>query len=90
MLLSLHLNATLNNVNPLVSTNVILKKYIQFWLVHGIMNNSGLLQSKWSVKVFTLSLQETRCVHDSVNRPKLNLFLIVTFYHAYLTCLIYL
>ena len=39
-----------------------------FWSVHGIMNTSGLLQSK-------LTLQETGCVHvfhDSMNRPKCN------------------
>ena len=30
------------------------------------MNTSGLLQSKWS----TLTLQETRSIHDSMNIPK--------------------
>ena len=36
------------------------------------MNTSGLLQSKWSQKVFTLTLQETLSIefHDSMNRPK--------------------
>ena len=35
------------------------------------MNTSGLLQSKWSPKSFTLTLQETRSIHDSMNRPKI-------------------
>ena len=35
------------------------------------MNTSGLLQSKWSPKGFTLNLQETRSIHDSMNRPKI-------------------
>ena len=40
--------------------------------VHGIVNTSGLLQSKWSLKGsgFTLTLQETRLIHDSMNWPK--------------------
>ena len=36
-----------------------------FWNVHGIMNTSGLLQSRASV--FTLILQETRSIHYSMN-----------------------
>ena len=51
-----------------------------FWNVHGIMNTSGLMQSKWSRKGFTLTLQETRSIHDSMNIPKMNLLLIFTFY----------
>ena len=39
--------------------------------VHGIMNTSGHLQSKWSPKVFMLTLQETQSIHDSMNRPKI-------------------
>ena len=35
------------------------------------MNTSGLVQSKWSPKVFTLSLQETRSIHDSMNIQKI-------------------
>ena len=46
----------------------------------GIMNPSGLVQNKGSPKGFTLTLQETRWVHDSMNRPKINLLLIFTFY----------
>ena len=34
------------------------------------MNTSGLLQSKWSPKGFTLIFQETRTFHDSMNIPK--------------------
>ena len=32
------------------------------------MNTSGLLQSKWS---FTLTLQKTWSIHDSMNIPKI-------------------
>ena len=35
------------------------------------MNTSGLLQSKWSTKGFTLTLQETRSIYDSMNLPKI-------------------
>ena len=34
------------------------------------MTTSGLLQSKWKVKGFTFTLQETRSIHDSKNIPK--------------------
>ena len=47
--------------------NRIFKKLIIFWNVHGIMNSSGLLQSKG----FTLILQDTRSIHDSMNIPKI-------------------
>ena len=35
------------------------------------MNTSGLVQSKWRPKGFTLTLQETRSIHDSMNIPKI-------------------
>ena len=35
------------------------------------MNTSGLVQSKWSPKGFTLILQETWSIHDSMNIPKI-------------------
>ena len=35
------------------------------------MNNSSILQSKWSPKGITLTLQETQSIHDSKNRPKI-------------------
>ena len=37
------------------------------------MNTSGLLQSKWSPLGFTLILQETRSIYDSMNIQKLEL-----------------
>ena len=40
------------------------------------MNTSGLVQSKG----FTLTLQETRSVHDLMNRKQSNLLLIFVFY----------
>ena len=52
-----------------------------FWSVHGIMNTSDLLQSKCG---FMLTLKETQSIHDSMNRPKLNLLHIFTFYYKYL------
>ena len=44
-----------------------LRNEFDFWKVHEIMNTSGLLQSKWSPKGFTLTLKETRNIHDSMN-----------------------
>ena len=35
-----------------------LRNEFDFWNVHGIMNTSGLLQSKLSPKGFMLTLQE--------------------------------
>ena len=52
-------------------TFTYLRNEFDFWNVHGIINTSGLLQ-------------ETRSIHNSMNRPKLNLFLIFTFYYKYL------
>ena len=49
----------------------LLRNEFNFWNVHGIMNTSGLVQSKWSPKGFTLTLQETRSIHDSMNIPKI-------------------
>ena len=54
-----------------------LRNKFNLWSVHGIMNPSGLVQSKRSP---SLTLHETRWVHDSMNRPKINLLLIFTFY----------
>ena len=47
-----------------------LRNKFDFWNVHGIMNTSGLLQIKSRPKGFTITLQETRSIHDSINRPK--------------------
>ena len=35
------------------------------------MKTSGLLQSKWSPKGFTFTLQETRSIHDYMNLTKI-------------------
>ena len=35
------------------------------------MNTSGLFQSKLSPKGFTLTMQETQSIHDSMNFPKI-------------------
>ena len=53
------------------------------WNVHGIMNTSGLLQSKLRPRGFKLTLEETRSIHDAMNIPK-NEFItyIFTFYHS--------
>ena len=48
-----------------------LRNEFNFWNVHGMMNTLGLLQSKFSPKVFMLTLQETRSIHDSMNIPKI-------------------
>ena len=44
-----------------------------------MMNTSGLLQIKWSPKGFmssgfTLTLHETRSIHDSINITKMEFF----------------
>ena len=41
-----------------------LRNEFNFWIVRGIMNTSGLLQS------ITLTLQQTRSIHDSMKIPK--------------------
>ena len=50
---------------------VSLSNEFDFWYGHGIMNTSGLLQSNWRPKGFTLILQETWSIHDSINIPKI-------------------
>ena len=52
--------------------------------VNGIMNTSGLLQSKWSPKGFMLTLQETWSIHDSINIPKIEFISYIPFYYKYL------
>ena len=44
------------------------------------MNTQGLLQSKWNPEGFTLTLQETQSIHDSMNRQK-NEFITNTYYN---------
>ena len=48
------------------------------------MNTSGLVQSKWSPKGFTLTLQETRSIHDSMNIPKIELltYIYILYYQS--------
>ena len=47
------------------------------------MNTSGLLQSNLSPKGFTLTLQETRSIHDSMNLPQIEFI-------AYIYSLLYI
>ena len=54
-----------------VADLVSLRNEFDFWKVHAIMNTLGLLQSKWSLQGFTLTLRETRSIHDSMNIPKI-------------------
>ena len=42
---------------------------------------SGLVQSKWSPKGFTLTFQETRNIHDSMNLPKIEF---ITYIYIYI------
>ena len=55
---------------------IYLRNEFNFWNVLGIMNTKGPLQSKGSPKGFTLTLQETRSIHDTMNIQKKNLLLI--------------
>ena len=64
--------------------HIHLRNEFNFWNVHGIMNTSVLLQSKWSPNVFRLTLQETRSIHDSMNRSKIEFISKFTFYNKYL------
>ena len=48
------------------------------------MNSSGLLQSKWSPKGFTLTLQETRGINDSMNILKIEFIAYIYIYYKYL------
>ena len=48
---------------------VVIRNEFNFWNVHGIMNTSGLVQSKCSG--FTLTLKETRSIRDSMNIPEI-------------------
>ena len=50
------------------------------------MNSSGLVQSKRSPKGFTLTLQETRSIHDSMNIPK-NEFITYIYILYYQSCI---
>ena len=56
-----------------------LRNAFDFWKVLEIMNTSDLLQSKWSLKGFTLTLQETRSIHDSMNLPKIEFITYIYF-----------
>ena len=53
------------------ATKVHLRNEFNFRNVHGIMNTSDLMQSKWNTKRASLTLQETRIIHDSMNIPKI-------------------
>ena len=48
------------------------------------MNTSGLVQSKWSPSGFTLTLQETRSIHDSMNISKIELitYIYILYYQS--------
>ena len=48
------------------------------------MNTSGLLQSKWSPRGFTLTLQETRSIHDYMNKSKFECIAYIYIFHKYL------
>ena len=48
-----------------------MRNKFNFWSVHGIMNTAGLLQSLCEALRASLTLQETRSIHDSMNIPKI-------------------
>ena len=58
--------------------SIHLRNEFNFWNVHGIMNTSGLLQSK------LLTLQETQSIHDSMNIPKIEFitYIYILYYHS--------
>ena len=68
-----------------------LRNELDFRNVHGIINTSGLLQSKWSPSsVFMLTLQETRSIHDSMNILKIEFITYICIYFEYLIYINYL
>ena len=64
---TMHQLQNFNIANMSVNINILRSKF-NFWSVHGIINTSGLLQSKRGPKDFTLALQEIQSIHDSLNR----------------------
>ena len=54
-------------LEPEIKKKCLLRNEFNFSNVHGIMNNSNLLQSN----CFTLTLQENGSIHDSMNIPKI-------------------
>ena len=58
-------------LRPMLRPCIYLRNEFNFWNVHGTMNTSGLLQSKLSPYGFTLTLQETRSIRDSMNILKI-------------------
>ena len=59
------------SLNLILLSKCIFRCEFDFRKVHGIMNTSSLLQSKGNSKGFTLTLHETRIIHDSTNLPKI-------------------
>ena len=55
-------------------TMIYLRNKFSFLNIHGIMNTLGLLQSKRNPKGFTITLQETRSIHDSMKRSKILIY----------------
>ena len=60
----------------------LLRNEFNFWNVHGIMSTLGLVQSKRSLKGFTLTLQENRNIHDCRTIPKIE-FITYTYISYY-------
>ena len=66
-------------ISEIIFSSNPFKNEFNFSNVHGIMNISGFLQ-----KGLHVNFEETRSIHDAMNRSKLNLLLIFTFYYRYL------
>ena len=65
------------------SKECYLRNEFNFWNVHGILMLR--VSCKESASGFTLTLQETKSIHDSMNIPKIELLLIFTFYYKYIS-----
>ena len=74
---------------------VHLRNEFDFWKVHGIMNTSGHLKSKWSPKGFTLTLKDDQSIHGSMNLPKIEfiayiyILLPIKFHFFFITWLVF-
>ena len=62
--------------------NVNLRNKFHFSEVHGSMNETGHMQSKWRPKGVTLTLHGTHCVHTSMSFRKMKFI-----FYIYTLCL---
>ena len=65
-------------------SKLYLRNKFNFWNVHGIMYTSNCLQSKWSTNGFSLTLQETKIIHDFIKRSKIEFIAYIAYIYILL------